>query len=61
MYDGVLEKVHVRVKLPALLHKPEYEGLRESLEEEIHQDYQFSIRRAIGWCIPTIRSYPFTP
>ena len=48
MYDGVMEKVHTRVKLPGLLYKPEYEGLKAFLEEEICQDYQFSIRRAIG-------------
>lgn len=48
MYEGVMEKVHSRVKRPGLLHKPEYEALKESLEEEMYHDYQFSIRRAIG-------------
>ena len=48
MYEGVMEKVHLRVKRPGLLHKPEYEALKESLEEEMYHDYQFSIRRAIG-------------
>ena len=34
--------------MPHLLSNPDYEPLRADLSEEVGEDYQFSMRKAIG-------------